>query len=132
MAVVGAMLLTPVIPVLAGQAPAGSPSKSDLPPGEGKELLSKNCIGCHQLTVITSQHKTESGWTDTVVEMRSRGANGSDEDMEKIVHYLTANFGPQHSGPSSGSAASASAGSDSAGNMALPSQEASSDATAGY
>jgi competence protein ComEA len=94
----GAMLLSPLVAAFAGQAQQGTEShaaKPDLPPGEGKDLLVKQCIGCHQLTMVTTQHKSESGWTDTIVEMRNRGAEGSDEDMEKIVHYLTANFGPQ-------------------------------------
>jgi competence protein ComEA len=94
----GAMLLSPLIAAFADPAQQGTEShaaKTDLPPGEGKDLLVKQCTGCHQLTMVTTQHKSESGWTDTVIEMRNRGANGSDEDMEKIVRYLTANFGSQ-------------------------------------
>jgi competence ComEA-like helix-hairpin-helix protein len=96
--VFGAMVLSSLIPALARPIQEGKgadTTKQELPPGEGKDLLAKNCTGCHQLSVVTSQHKSESGWTDTIVEMRNRGANGSDEDMEKIIHYLTANFGPQ-------------------------------------
>jgi mono/diheme cytochrome c family protein len=102
--VFGVMLLSPVIPVLAGltpQAKTADTNKPDLPAGEGKDLVVKECSGCHQLTVITSQHKSESEWTDTIVEMRNRGAHGSDEDMEKIIRYLTANFGPK-SAPAKG------------------------------
>jgi competence protein ComEA len=73
---------------------SGAP-KDSLPPGEGKDLLLKSCLGCHELNVVTVERKTESGWTDTVVEMRNRGANGTDEDMELIIHYLTTNFGPE-------------------------------------
>jgi competence protein ComEA len=96
--VFGAMTLSPLIPALARPIQDGKgtdTTKQELPPGEGKDLLVKNCTGCHQLATVTAQHKSESGWADTVIEMRNRGANGSDEDMEKIIHYLTANFGPQ-------------------------------------
>jgi competence ComEA-like helix-hairpin-helix protein len=96
-AVFGVMLVAPLMLALTGlaqQDKGTQPSKQELPPGEGRDLLLKNCVGCHQLTVITSQHKSESKWTDTIVEMRNRGANGSDEDMEQVIHYLTANFGP--------------------------------------
>jgi competence protein ComEA len=92
-----AMVLSSLIPALARPIQEGKgtdTTKQELSPGEGKDLLVKNCVGCHQLTVVTSRHKSESGWTDTIVEMRNRGANGS-ADMEKIIHYLTANFGPQ-------------------------------------
>lgn len=57
------MLLSPVIPVLAGltpQAKTANTTKPDLLAGEGKDLLVKECGGCHQLTVITSQHVSES------------------------------------------------------------------------
>jgi hypothetical protein len=120
--VFGVILLSPVIPELAGLTPQAKTATTDLPSGEGKDVLVKECIGCHQLTVVTSQHKSESGWTDTIVEMRNRGANGSDEEMEKLIHYLTANFGPQsapakdeHSKP-----AASSVGSGSGAAMALP------------
>jgi competence ComEA-like helix-hairpin-helix protein len=95
-AVFGAVLLMPLMAAIAGSTQeAAQPAKQELPPGEGKDLLTKDCTSCHQVSVITSQHKSESKWTDTVVEMRNRGAEGSDEDMEKIIHYLAANFGPQ-------------------------------------
>jgi len=91
------MLLLPLMLVLTGlaqQEKGSQTAKPELPPGEGRDLLLKDCVGCHQLTVVSSQHKSESKWTDTIVEMRNRGANGSDEDMEQIINYLTANFGP--------------------------------------
>jgi competence protein ComEA len=95
--VFGGMLVLPLIAALPApvqEQNAPHTTAQDLPPGEGKDLLVKQCSGCHQITVITSQRKTESAWTDTIVEMRNRGANGSDEDMEQIIHYLTANYGP--------------------------------------
>lgn len=97
-AIFGALLMVPLLLALTGLAQQDKgvqTTKPELPPGEGRELLLKNCVGCHQITVVTSQHKSESKWTDTIVEMRNRGANGTDEDMEQIIHYLTANFGPE-------------------------------------
>ncbi len=96
-AMCGVLLLLPLIPALAGQtqeAKGATPAVQELPPGEGKDVLLKQCSGCHQLNVVTSQHKSESAWTDTVIEMRNRGANGSDEEMEQIIHYLATNYGP--------------------------------------
>jgi competence protein ComEA len=95
--VFGAMLLTPLMAAVAGSTHEETQAapQDNLPAGPGKDVLLKTCTGCHQVSTITSQHKTEAKWTDTVVEMRSRGANGSDEDMDQIIHYLSANFGPQ-------------------------------------
>lgn len=102
------VVLAPLLPVLASPIQAAKPATAagqNLPSGEAKDLLVKNCQGCHALSVITSQHKTESAWTDTVIEMRNRGAEGSDEDMEKIIHYLAANLGPGTSAPAAASSA---------------------------
>src|SRR5580700_8065355 len=66
-----------------------------LPPGPGKDILANTCSGCHLLTVVTVQRKTEDQWTDSVIEMRSRGAQASDEDLITLVAYLVKNFGPE-------------------------------------
>lgn len=66
-----------------------------LPAGPGKDVLVHTCTGCHLLTVVTVQRKNEDQWTDTVVEMRGRGAQASDDDLVTLVAYLAKNFGPQ-------------------------------------
>ena len=132
--VFGAILLLPLMAAIAG-APqeAVQPAKQELPPGEGKDLLVKTCTGCHQISIITSQHKSESKWTDTVVEMRNRGANGSDEDMEKIIHYLAANFGLQDA-PAQTAAAKVNINSASASDIVvgLSLSQANADAIVAY
>jgi hypothetical protein len=63
-------------------------------------------------------------WTDTIVEMRNRGVNGSNQETEKILQYMTANFGPQGSSDnvnvSSASAPAMPAPPTSAAGHALP------------
>ncbi|MFP5275938.1 MAG: helix-hairpin-helix domain-containing protein [Acidobacteriota bacterium] len=117
-AVLVAAILSPVAASVAGatqQDPSSTdssqqtPPKPDaakqqdeikkLPPGPGREELVRVCTGCHLLSVVTSQRKSEDGWTDTVVEMRNRGANASDDDMVKIVEYLAKNYGPNSAPP---------------------------------
>lgn len=89
--VCGAVLILPLIAAVAGPTQAAAPA---MPPGEGKDLIMKQCVSCHAMSTITAQHKSESAWTDTIIEMRNRGANGSDEEMEQIIHYLATNYGP--------------------------------------
>lgn len=113
-----AAICLPVGSLAAQPAKQANQGAQNLPAGEGKDLLVKDCTGCHELNVVTTQRKSESGWTDTVVEMRGRGANGSDDDMEKILQYLTANFGPQSSSPSA--AASTGTSNGPAAAMVLP------------
>ena len=59
-----------------------------LPDGPGKELVAKLCAGCHDLTFTISTRETEEGWTRIVNDMRSKGADGSEEDFAKVIVYL--------------------------------------------
>lgn len=68
-----------------------------LPDGPGKELLPKLCAGCHDLTFTVSTRENEEGWTRIVNDMRSKGADGTEEDFVKVIAYLTANMGKPQS-----------------------------------
>ena len=39
------------------------------------------------------QERTHAGWEGTVETMRGRGASGTEADFDRIVQYLTDNFG---------------------------------------
>ena len=65
-----------------------------LPPGAGKEPFERICSSCHALNVATQTKRTHAGWEGTVETMRGRGASGSEADFDRIVQYLTDNFGP--------------------------------------
>jgi competence ComEA-like helix-hairpin-helix protein len=66
----------------------------DLPDGPNKQLFSDTCGGCHGADVVIGQTGTKERWSDTVDQMRARGAAGSDADFEKIIAYLSKYFGP--------------------------------------
>jgi quinoprotein glucose dehydrogenase len=72
-----------------------------LPPGPGKQPFERICSSCHGLNVATQTRRTHAGWEGTVETMRGRGATGSEADFERIVQYLTNNFGPVNSAPQS-------------------------------
>jgi competence protein ComEA len=137
-AALAAAILAPVVPAVAGSFPQGQASspappagppdpaqqnalKKALPPGTGRDELIRVCTGCHLLSVITLQRKSESDWTDVAIEMRGRGAIASDEDLENIVEYLAKNFGPQ-SAPAKINANTASASDLAAGLSLTPDQ----------
>jgi competence protein ComEA len=65
----------------------------DLPDGPGKEQVLKLCRDCHDLDTITQENRTKESWKKTVAKMGDRGAEGTDEQFEAIVAYLTKNFG---------------------------------------
>lgn len=64
-----------------------------LPEGKGKDALEHVCTNCHGLDQVTSQRYSKSYWATVVDDMVSRGATGSDEDLNAIVSYLGRNFG---------------------------------------
>jgi competence protein ComEA len=65
----------------------------DLPDGPGKETVLKICRDCHDLDTITMENRTKEGWKKTVAKMGDRGAEGTDEQFEAVINYLTKNFG---------------------------------------
>ena len=67
--------------------------QSDLPDGPGKALVERICSGCHGVGVFTDNRNTKERWGAVVDDMVSRGAEGSDEDVNLVIAYLTRNFG---------------------------------------
>lgn len=65
----------------------------DLPDGPGKDALMKICQDCHELDTVTVDNRTREAWKKTVAKMIDRGAEGTDEQFDAIVNYLTKNFG---------------------------------------
>jgi putative heme-binding domain-containing protein len=68
---------------------AGAQSLAD---GPGKAQLQRICSACHGLDTVTSQRMTSAEWSGVVNDMVSRGAQGSEDDLGKVVLYLSANF----------------------------------------
>jgi hypothetical protein len=65
-----------------------------LPDGAGKAIVQRMCTGCHSLKTVTSQHATKDQWSAIVQQMVSRGADGTDEEINTVVDYLAKNFPP--------------------------------------
>jgi putative heme-binding domain-containing protein len=73
-------------------------SAQNLPAGTGSAEFQRICSSCHATNIVTNQRMTRAEWAGLVSDMVSRGAQGSPEDLDKVVGYLAANFGK--SGPS--------------------------------
>ena len=78
---------------LAPDAGISAAARQDLPDGPGKAEVTKLCAGCHDLMFTVSTRETKDGWTRIVNDMRSRGADGTEEEFEKVIAYLTAHMG---------------------------------------
>ncbi len=64
-----------------------------LPDGKGKDLVERECTKCHGLEGITRTTMTKERWASIVDDMVSRGASGTDQEIDQIIDYLAANFG---------------------------------------
>jgi putative heme-binding domain-containing protein len=64
-----------------------------LPEGQGKAEFQRICSNCHSVSIATSQRMTQVQWTGVVNDMVSRGAQGSQQDLDNVVSYLSTNFG---------------------------------------
>ena len=71
-----------------------SAAAQKLPDGPGKDAFAGVCSGCHALDLATSQKKPRAGWQTTVDSMVAKGATASKEQLDAIVDYLAAHFGP--------------------------------------
>ena len=73
-----------------------SPAQSqELPEAKGKDLYEKICGTCHGTDVVFKIRTTKEKWKETVDEMASRGAEGTDEQLDTVIDYLAKCFGPR-------------------------------------
>lgn len=64
-----------------------------LPDGQGKAEFQRICGNCHSVSIATSQRMTQAQWTGVVNDMVSRGAQGSQQDLDNVTTYLATHFG---------------------------------------
>jgi quinoprotein glucose dehydrogenase len=93
---------------VAGNAfptPAASTGKNiALPGASGKTVVERMCTPCHGLENIVRSRKTAKEWGDVVDDMISRGAQGTDAEIDQVIDYLSKNFGPNNPPPPPGTA----------------------------
>jgi competence protein ComEA len=74
---------------LAAASFAFAADKPKLPEGPGKETMVRICGGCHGAEIVLGKRLDRDGWSQIVVNMIQRGAQGSDDEFADIVDYLT-------------------------------------------
>jgi hypothetical protein len=60
---------------------------------EAFRLMNRACTKCHGIDQVQGARKAEEGWRVTLVDMRERGAQLSDEELERLVEWLTRVWG---------------------------------------
>ena len=74
-------------------------ARADMPDGPGKSATIRVCGKCHSPERAASLHQSHAAWEDTITKMVKLGAQGSDEEFEAVLAYLSGHFGPEVPGP---------------------------------
>ena len=80
------------------QEPSQGRGASQLPDGEGKEIVQTACAACHSLGNITNSGHSPEEWKTTVAMMLNVGANVPKDKVDTVTSYLIKNF-PEKSVP---------------------------------
>ena len=78
---------------------AGTAVGQTLPEGPGRAVTIRICGKCHSPERAASLHQRRSAWEDTIVKMVKLGAQGSDEELEAVLNYLSTHFATEIPGP---------------------------------
>jgi competence protein ComEA len=70
-----------------------------LPEGPGRAATIRVCGKCHSPERAASLHQSHSAWEDTIIKMMKLGAQGSDEELEAVLGYLSTHFSTEVPGP---------------------------------
>ena len=77
-----------------------------LPEGKGQADFQRICSSCHSVSMATTQRMTQAEWMGVVNDMVSRGAQGTQDELNNIVTYLATNYGKDKA-PAAANAAAA-------------------------
>ena len=64
----------------------------DLPPGPGKDIILRACVGCHKAEEIAVYRFTKSEYQTIVYRMGDRGAQATRAELDVIADYLFEHF----------------------------------------
>ena len=78
-------------------APAARVSQqtSALPDLPGRDVLTRRCMQCHQMSMWTALHQDRKAWESTIYRMVGRGALWTEDDIRAMADYLARIRGPQ-------------------------------------
>ena len=64
----------------------------DLPPGQGKDIILRACVGCHKAEEIAVYRFTKNEYQTIVYRMGDRGAQATRAELDVIADYLFEHF----------------------------------------
>ncbi len=72
---------------------AATPQVPVLPEAPGKQIVLKLCGNCHGIAILFEPKRTREAWRKSVEQMAALGVDGSEEEFETVVSFLTRHFG---------------------------------------
>ena len=76
-------------------APAARPAQaSALPDLPGRDVLTRKCMQCHQMSMWTALRQDRRAWESTVYRMVGRGALWTEDEIRTMADYLARIRGP--------------------------------------
>jgi hypothetical protein len=92
----GGRLLFGALSISVTMLGAAAAQQRDLPAGPNRDIVSRACQTCHDLSmVIAATGLTRDGWDATIEEMVSYGMRVDREERAKILIYLSTYLGPR-------------------------------------
>jgi glyoxylase-like metal-dependent hydrolase (beta-lactamase superfamily II) len=82
----------PDIKEILAAKPAGAAGQAAASPAQ--QLLDKACTNCHNLNRVQTKKLNQADWRTTVVRMKDRGAEITDEEIDTLVEFLVKSYGP--------------------------------------
>jgi hypothetical protein len=81
---------------------ATAAQQADLPAGPNREVVSRKCQGCHDLSVVVeASGLSREDWSATIDEMIiSNGMSATPEEQAEILDYLSSYLGRSAPRPS--------------------------------
>lgn len=79
------------------RVPESMASVDNLPAGHGKDIIMKNCSGCHSANQVAGGRNSADGWASTVEDMADlmKGSGKpeiTEEESKVLIEYLAANL----------------------------------------
>lgn len=80
----------------AASGVAAEASARPLPAGAGREILTRDCTGCHDLNGLWAYqgYYDEARWRDMIATMVAHGADLDAAEIDVLAAYLVEHFGP--------------------------------------
>src|SRR5258708_36690428 len=67
-------------------------AQEKLPAGPGRDTMKKVCSKCHSAENVIGLAKSREEWGEVVGKMVDMGAQGTVDDLNDVVDYLTEHF----------------------------------------